>query len=131
MMKLCLLVALLGLGCNNKKPEERKDDTPVERIDEARPAPSPTQNAQPKPTAPTAPAGSAGVPVECTDLRDAIAKMNQCAKFDNSAKAQLSKQAETLMASGSAAGTDPAALATQCKGTADSIQKAGAAACGW
>ena len=125
MRKLCLLVALLGFGCNNKKPEEKKDDTPVQV--EAKPAAPPANPAPVKPD-PGAPAAPADLPPECAQLKDMIAKMNACEKFDASAKGQLTKQADTLMTSG---GADKAALATQCKGTADAIQKAGAAACSW
>ena len=64
MMKLCLAVALLGLGCDNKKPEEAKDTTPVERI-EARPAPSPAPNAAPKAADQSTPAPTAELPAEC------------------------------------------------------------------
>ena len=129
MKKLCLAVCLLALGCDNKKPEEKKDDTPIERI-EAKPAPSPTGS--PTPTTAEAPTPAAGdVPAECTSLKDMIVKMNACAKFDASAKTQLTKQADGLISSASGPGIDKASLGTQCKGTADAIQKAGAAACGW
>lgn len=130
MKKLCLVVCLLGLGCNNKKAEEKKDDTPVQRIEEAKPAPSPAGPTQ-TPTA-EAPAPAPGdIPADCNGLKDMITKMNACAKFDASAKAQLTKQADTLISSAGSPGVDKAALGTQCKGTADAIQKAGAAACGW
>lgn len=130
MKKLCLAVCLFALGCDNKKPEEKKDDTPVQRIEEAKPAPSPTA---PTPATPVeAPAPAPGdVPAECTALKDMIAKMNACAKFDASVKTQLTKQAEALTATAGGSGVDKASLGTQCKGTADAIQKAGAAACGW
>jgi hypothetical protein len=129
MKKLCLAVCLLVLGCDNKKPEEKKDDTPTERL-EAKPAPSPTAPTAP-PTAETPTPAPGDVPAECTALKDMIAKMNACAKFDASAKTQLTKQADSLISSAGGAGVDKASLGTQCKGTADAIMKAGAAACGW
>ena len=120
MKKLCLVVCLLALGCDNKKPEEKKDDTPVQPIQEAKPAPAPAAPT-PAPTAEAPAPAPADVPAECTALKDMIGKMNACAKFDAAAKAQLTKQADTLISSSGSPGVDKASLGTQCKGTADAI----------